>query len=284
MMPTPFEYTRPGSLAEAFDELGRDGSVALAGGHSLVPMLKMRLVRPSLLVDVRAVLPRGIRDGVEIVIGAATTWRELFEAGAVREVPTAVRDCAAAIGDVQVRNHGTLGGSLAHADPASDFGAVALAVDARLRLVSATGERAVVASDFFAGPFATVLGKGELIAEIALPAELARCGSAYVAIEDPASGYALAGAAACVNLGGAGVERCRIGLTGVAETPLRLRSVEAEVTETGMAAARAATAEALDSIDALDDVHADPAYRRQLAAVVVERALRCAVERAHALT
>jgi aerobic carbon-monoxide dehydrogenase medium subunit len=262
MIPAPLDYFRPDSLDEALEALRAEDSLPLAGGHSLVPMLKLRLARPSLLVDVRGVLPRGItRDAAGATIGAAATWRELADADL-----ELVSECASSIGDLQVRNHGTVGGSLAHADPSSDFAAVAVATDARLRLVSGSGEREVAATDFFAGPFTTAREHGELISEIVLGAE----GGAYVAIEDPASGYPLAGAAVCVADG-----RCDIGLTGVAGAPLRLAGVEA-VSD----AVASATAEALVGVDVLDDVRADAAHRRRLAAVVAARALERALERA----
>ncbi|HEY1369143.1 MAG TPA: FAD binding domain-containing protein [Gaiellaceae bacterium] len=255
MIPAELEYVRPTTLDDALAALAAEGAVPIAGGHSLVPMLKTRLARPSLVVDVRDVLPRGISgDRSSVTIGAATTWRDL---SAAREVPELVRECASGIGDLQVRNHGTAAGSLAHADPASDFAAVALATDASLRLLSASGERVVAAADFFVGPFTTVLAQGELIVEIVLPAEYA--GSAYVAVEDPASGYALAGAAVCVYGGG----RSAIGLTGATAVPVRLDAVTS-----------------VDELDVLADARTDAGYRRRLAAVVIERALARATERA----
>jgi carbon-monoxide dehydrogenase medium subunit len=258
MIPAPLDYLRPTTLDEALEALRADDALPLAGGHSLVPMLKLRLSRPSLLVDVRGVLPRGVDS---TAIGAATTWREL--AAAPSEL---VRECAAEVGDLQVRNHGTVGGSLAHADPSSDFAAVAVAADARLRLVSASGEREVAAAQFFTGPFGTVREHGELIAEIIVP----EVPGAYEAVEDPASGYPLAGAAVCLADG-----RSRIGLTGVAGSPVLLEDVEADP-----AAASAATVDVLADADLLEDLRADADYRRRLAAVVVSRAMTRALERA----
>jgi carbon-monoxide dehydrogenase medium subunit len=269
VIPATLEYVRPGSLEEALAELAEPDAKAIAGGHSLVPMLKLRLARPSRLVDLGNLGFRGAAvAGGALRIGALTTYDDLLSLGPETPVPEALLDCAAAVGDVQIRNAGTLGGGLAHGDPASDLAAGVIATSATLVICSPSGTREVAAEEFFLGPFTTVLEQQELLTELVVPLPASAEGSAYVAFEDPASGYPLAGAAVRVRPGG-----FVVGLTGLAAHPLRARSVEEAIAAGGDLDA------ALDSVPVLAD-DGDVEYRRRLAAVAVERALAAARARA----
>jgi aerobic carbon-monoxide dehydrogenase medium subunit len=264
VIPAEVEYVRPGSVDEALAALAEPEAKALAGGQSLVSVLKLRLVRPRLLVDIGGLALRGVDelDGA-LHIGALTVWRDLEDAPVLRRPAlAALADCAAGVGDLQVRNRGTVGGNLAHADPASDLPAVLLALDASIVLRSARGERAVPAKDFLLGPFLTALSPDELLTEIVVPAPPPGSGSAYESVEHPASGFALAGAAALVRADG---ERS-VAVTGISGQAVRLEP--AADPEAALAAA-----------DVFGDHFASEEYRRQLAAVVARRALARAEER-----
>jgi carbon-monoxide dehydrogenase medium subunit len=257
VIPSTVDYVRPGSIEDALAELGAEDAKAIAGGHSLVPMMKLRLARPSRLVDLSALPLRGTTvEGDTIRIGALTTYDELLSRSDL-PLPDTLRECAAAVGDVQVRNAGTIGGAIAHGDPASDFAAGVLATEATLVLQSLSGTREIAADAFFLGPFTTALEQQELLIELKIPVPERGEGSAYVSFADPASGYPLAGAAVRVRADG----RQTIGLTGVAGRPLRIDGVA--------------------DVAALDfSLHDDPDHRRQLAVVAVERAIDLARQRA----
>jgi carbon-monoxide dehydrogenase medium subunit len=228
-------------------------------------VLKLRLVRPSVLVDIGRLDLRGLHVGDdELRIGALTRWAQLVATPELeRPALRGLAECAAGIGDLQVKNRGTIGGSLAHADPASDMPAVLLALGARLVLRSSGGERSVPATGFFLGPFLTALEPQELLTEIVVPLPAAGSGSAYEAFEHPASGFALAGAAAHV---GADDSRT-IAVTGIGTQPFLLEPAS----DPGAALAEA---------DVFGDDYAPAEYRRHLAQVVVERALERAQSRA----
>lgn len=258
MIPASVDYVRASSIDEALAALATPDAKLLAGGQSLLPAMKLRIARPALLVDISALELSRIeeRDG-QLEIGAAATWGELERAELLRRPAyRAIAECAAGIGDLQVRNLGTIGGSLAHADPAADMSAVLLALGATLRVRSAAGERELAVGDLFVGPFMTTLEAGELITEIAVPVPAAGSGSAYVAVEHPASGFALAGAAAFVS-----PDAERIALTGVGATPFVL---EGE----------------LAGAEMYGDRFAPEEYRRALARTVISRALDAARARA----
>jgi aerobic carbon-monoxide dehydrogenase medium subunit len=260
VIPAEIEYLRPGSVDEALAALADPEARAIAGGHSLLPMMKLRLARPTLLVDLAGLDLGGIGgDASQLVIGALTTYDELVRLDG--EVPAALREAAASVGDAQVRNAGTIGGAVAHGDPASDVAAALLALDAVLRLRSVDGSREVPVREFFLGPFETALAEQELIEAIVIPRQVDGEGSAYVSIEDQASGYPLAGAAARVRGG-----ELSVGLTGVGGRPLLL----ADDSSTGDAI------QELELAVADDDVE----YRRNLITVVVRRAIDTARSRA----
>jgi aerobic carbon-monoxide dehydrogenase medium subunit len=263
VIPAPTRYARASDLVHALELLGDPEAKALAGGQSLIPVMKLRIARPSLVVDISRLDLRGVeeRDGA-LHIGPLTTWAELAVSHAVeRPALAAIAECARGIGDVQVRNLGTVGGSLVHCDPASDMPAVLLAVGARLRLRSHAGEKTVPVSEFLLGPFLTALGPQELVTDVVVPLPAAGSGSAYVSVEHPASGFALAGAAAVVSPDGE-----TVALTGVGATPFLLPAGDIGA--------------AIRDADIFGDRFASEEYRRELATVLAARALDAARGRA----
>ncbi len=195
MIPASTQFVRASDLDHALGLLTEHGATAIAGGQSLVPAMKLRVARPSLVVDISRLALRGVteRDGA-VHIGALTTWNELLESSSLdRPALAAIWECARTIGDLQVRNLGTIGGGTVHAHPASDMPAVLIALGAAVLVRSAVGEREVAVDAFLVGPFVTALGPGELLTEIVVPLPPPGSGSAYASVEHPASGYALVG-------------------------------------------------------------------------------------------
>ena len=287
MIPTAFDYVRRASLDEALALLasGGDGTKVICGGQSLLPLLKLRLAHVDRLVDVsRLGELKGVREGEAggLVIGAATTYRDLLDSEVAGARFPILHEVTQDIGDVQVRNRGTVGGSLAHADPASDMPAVALALNAQLVLRSSQGHRTVSADGFFVGTFATTATPTELLVELHLPALPSGAGTAYRQLPQLASGYSLVGVAAVVACGGGKVTHARVGITGVGEVAYRATAVEAALigTDGGPEAIAAATAHAADGQVVNSDMHADGAYRTAMAAVITRRALEAAIARA----
>jgi carbon-monoxide dehydrogenase medium subunit len=284
MIPTSFDYVRAGSLKDALNALAAGGGTkVIAGGHSLLPIMKFRLTQPTRLVDIsRLDELKGIAEkGRGARIGAGTTYRELLESDLLRERFPLVIEATETIGDLQVRNRGTVGGSLAHADPASDMPAVMIAVDATFNLRSKRGKRSVQAREFFQGPFATGLADDELLTEIILPPLPSGAGSVYLSQDHPASGYAIVAVAAVVARKRKTVSHAVAALTGVGEVAFLCRSVESLVGSQGEpeAIARVA-ADATAGIEVNGDTFAPAEYRRHLAEVMTRRALATAVERA----
>lgn len=284
MIPTAFDYVRAGSLREALGLLAAgDGTKVIAGGHSLLPMMKFRLAQPGRLVDIGHLEElKGIaeyRKGARI--GGGSTYRELLDSPVLRERFPLVAECCAVIGDVQVRNRGTIGGALAHADPASDLPAVMLVLDAQFTLRSKRGKRVVPARDFFQGPFATALAEDELLVDIVLPGMPNGAGTAYVSQMSPASGYAIAGAAALVARTRKTISTARVATTGLGDVSRLVASAETLIGTKGEPAAlRAAAAAALEGVEIQGDVHAPADYRRHLGSVIVQQALETALGRA----
>jgi aerobic carbon-monoxide dehydrogenase medium subunit len=285
MIPAAFAYARPNSVDEAIELLAKgDGSTKIiAGGHSILPLMKLRLARPDTLVDIGRLSDlRGIRDVGDkvLAIGALTTYDELLRDK--RIVHGLLRDALPHIGDVQVRNRGTVGGSIAHADPASDMPALLLALDAEVVARSTNGERTIPIRDFFKGPFTTALGPDEILIEIRIMAGHPDYGSAYHSVEQPASGYSLAGAAVVVGRrdGGRGpLDDVRIALAGVSgDGPYRATAAEQAFLASRDPADGAA--HAVDGVQVASDIHADAEFRGALAKVQVRRALEAAIERA----
>jgi len=284
VIPAEFAYRRAASVEDAIALLADPDAKVIAGGHSLIPMMKLRLARPGLLVDIAGLPLGGIADGAaEIVIGALTTHADIARASSLAAgALAAVAECSAAVGDAQVRNAGTIGGSVAHGDPAADAPAALLALDARIRVLGAAGRREVPAAEFFKGPFWTALGEQELVAAVVYPKPSGQAASAYVSVEDPASGYPLAGAAALVVVDGGRVVSARIGVTGVAGTPFRATVAEAAAVAGGGAGAAVSSASRDDIAGqaVFGDSRFDEEYRRHIAAIVIGRAVERAVARA----
>jgi aerobic carbon-monoxide dehydrogenase medium subunit len=279
VIPARVDYLRPTSIGEALEALADGDAKVLAGGHSLVPMMKLRLARPMLLVDIGRLELRGISEsGGVLTIGALTTYDQLLRTDGIG-LPDALRESAAAVGDVQVRNMGTVGGSVAHGDPASDVTASLIALGASLRLRSAAGVRECPADEFFVGLFTTVLRQQEILVEIDLPLLGPGEGSAYRSVDDAASGYPLAGAAARVRLDDGRVAECAVGLTGAEATPRRLREVEQALLEVGSGPVEPCVGAALAKLE-LTRGEGDSEYRRQLTVVAVTRAFQTARARA----
>ena len=259
MIPAPTRYARATDLDHALELLGEPDAKAIAGGQSLIPVMKLRIARPAVVVDISRLELRGIEelDG-ELHIGPLTTWDDLT--GVSHTGLEAIAECAQGIGDVQVRNLGTIGGSVVHADPASDMPAALLALGARLEVRSPGSSREVPVGELLLGPFTTSLEPQELVTDVVVPLPGPGSGSAYVSVEHPASGFALAGAAALVTS-----ERETVAVTGVGATPFVLPAGDP----------RSAIAEA----EIFGDPFASEEYRRELAIVVAERALEHARER-----
>jgi aerobic carbon-monoxide dehydrogenase medium subunit len=284
MIPTSFDYLRAESVKDALKVLSAgDGSKVIAGGHSLLPIMKFRLAQPPRLVDIsRLEELKGVTEkGRGARIGAGTTYRELLESKLLGERFPIIAEATETIGDLQVRNRGTIGGSLVHADPVSDMPAVMLAVDATFNLRSKRGRRAVKARDFFQGAFTTALAEDELLTEIILPPLPTGAGTAYVSHDHPASGYAIVAVAAVVARKRKAVTHAVVALTGVGEIAYLLRSADSLVGSDGESDAVATVArEATSGVEVNGDIHAPAEYRRHLASVITRRALKTALERA----
>ena len=282
MIPAAFAYDRPATLDEALGLLSKNGgSKVLAGGQSLLPLLKIRLASAERLIDIgRLDELKGVRhlDGGGVEVGALTTYRELMAETRLDWARKAIEGIA----DVQVRNRGTIGGSIAHADPASDIPALAMALDYSAVLRSARGERVVPLDEFFKGPFETAMEPDELLVSIRRGRLPEGVGGAYANLEQPASGYSLVGVAAVVGRSGGSVSHARVAITGVGEAPYRARAVESALMgSAGDAAAIAAAARhATDGVTVNSDIHADREYRTAMAEVYCRRALEAAIARA----
>ncbi|HET6946397.1 MAG TPA: xanthine dehydrogenase family protein subunit M [bacterium] len=288
MIPAEFEYHAPSSVSEAVRLLTTlPDAKLLAGGHSLLPLMKLRLVTPPHLIDLGGI--DGLRDitdaGSVLSIGALTTHWAIESSPEVRAKASVLAEAAGSIGDVQVRNFGTIGGSLAHADPAADYPAAALALECEIVAEGPKGRRTIRADEFFKGVFTTALHPDEILVELRVPVPPARTGGAYLSFPHPASGFAVVGVAALVTLDPKGACRtARIGITGVAPVPYRARTTEsllAGKTLTDDLIASAAQ-QAADGVEVNGDLFASVAYRRHLAEVYTKRAIRSALEQVQA--
>ena len=283
MIAQNFEYSAPSSLKEALGLIADGSAKVLAGGMSLIPLMKLRLAGPDQVVDIGRIKDLNyIREsGGMLQIGATTTHDQIESSALLRSKCPLLAEAAGHIGDVQVRNMGTIGGSTAHADPAADYPASLQALDAKLKLVSAKGERTVSAADFFVDTFTTALEPGEIIAEIIVPVEDSGTGTSYHKVVQPASGFAIVGIATRVKKAGGKVAMARVGVTGLANKSYRAVSVEKAVEGTGGAPADIQKASALvaQGVDANSDLYASPDYRAHLARVYTARALAAALSR-----
>ena len=286
MIPSNFDYYAPTSLQDALDLLYQHGEEAkvMAGGHSLVPMMKLRLARPSLLIGIgRAPGLAGIeRVNDEVRIGATTTHAHIEHAQALKHLLPIMSEAAFEIGDPLVRHRGTLGGSLAHADPAGDWPAIALTLDAQLKLVDTQGERLVAANDFFLDLFTTDLKATEILAEVRFPLREGTVGMAYQKFKNPASGYAVVGVATVLQMDEEKQCRdCRVSITGASSLVFRATRTEQMLREQPLTSTllMQAAERAAEGHDMLADTFASSAYRTHLVKVMTQRALRIAAVR-----
>lgn len=278
MIPHNFEYSAPTTLNEALGLLANENAKALAGGMSLIPMMKLRFAAPEQIVDLGR-LPdfNTIREQAgEIHIGAMTTHYEIESSALLRSQCPLLAEVAHHIGDTQVRNMGTIGGSTAHADPAADYPAALFALEAKLKLVKAGSERTVTVDEFFVDTFTTALEPGELIQEIIVPLEQSGAGTSYQKAQHPASGFAIVGVAARVHKSGSKINWARVGVTGLSNKGFRATSVETAVT---FGSPEDAAAKVADGVDANSDLYASADYRAHLSRVYTARAVREALSR-----
>jgi carbon-monoxide dehydrogenase medium subunit len=282
MIPQQFEYSAPKTLDEALGLLA-EGAKPLAGGMSLIPMMKLRLAAPEQLVDIGKLKElRYIREeGGTLRLGAATIHYEVESSGLVRSKCPLLAETAAAIGDVQVRNMGTIGGSVAHADPSADYPAALQALEAKLVLKGAKSERTVAAADFFLDAFTTALEPGEIVREVIVPVESSGAGTSYQKMVQPASGFAIVGVAARVERTAGKIRSVRIGVTGLSNHSYRATAAEKALEGKAGSAGEIQNAAALvtEGADANSDLHATAEYRRHLAVVYTARALVAALAR-----
>jgi carbon-monoxide dehydrogenase medium subunit len=281
MIPAQFDYVAPASVEEALTALAEGGEDAkvLAGGQSLLPVLRMRLNAPSLVVDLSRIESlRGVRDdGDAIVVGAMTTHSDVYHDPLVREHVTLLCEAIEQLADPQVRHRGTFGGALAHADPAGDLGAPALALGATFTVVGQSGSRTVAADDFFEDLFTTAVQEGELLTEVRIP-KYTGWGGHYEKFVRVAHQWPIVAVAAAVKVDGRTITEARVGLTNMGSTPLRARSVEQALAGQPASdeAVRAAAAGAAEGTSPPSDLNGDADYRRHLATVLTRRAVLAA--------
>ncbi len=281
MIPSKFDYVKPTSVADAVAALeqGGDDAKILGGGQSLIPVLRLRLAAPSLLIDLGGIAElRGIReDGDRIAIGAMTVYHDIVRDDLVEQHVRLLAQATETVADNQVRHRGTLGGALAHADPAGDLGAVAVALDAELVIAGASGTRTVTASDFFVDYFTTAIGEGEILTEVRFP-KYTGWGSHYEKFNRTAQSWSMCAVAAAIKVDGGSISEARVGLTNMGTTPIRARGVEqALVGQPATAdAVRAAAEHAAEGTAAPSDADAAADYREHLAKVLTGRAVLAA--------
>lgn len=282
MIPQQFEYSAPKTLDEALGLLA-EGARPLAGGMSLIPMMKLRLSNPEHLVDLGRIKDLSyIREqGGELHIGATTTHHEIESSPLVRGKCPLLAETASHIGDIQVRNMGTIGGSTAHADPAADYPAALQALEARIVLKGAKSERTVSAEDFFVDTFTTALEPGEIVREVIVPIDGDGTGTNYQKVIQPASGFAIVGIAVRLRKDGGKITMARIGVTGLSNRAFRAASAEKLLEgKTGASAdVQAAAAMIAQGVEANSDLHASADYRKHLATVYAVKALTAALSR-----
>ena len=286
MFPANFDYVAPRSIDEALQLLKHHGEDAklLAGGHSLLPAMKLRLASPRTLIDLGNVSGlSGVRlEGDNLVIGALTVHADVGSSDLVDKYFPGLVDAASVIGDVQVRNRGTIGGSVAHADPAADFPVILTALDASFVLQSIGGNRTLRVDDFFTDYFTTAMAPGEILTEILVPLPSAHSGTAYHKLAHPASGYVVVSAGVMVTRQPSGLcASARIAIGGLGSGPIRAVASEAELhgkllNPPNIAAAVGKVAEAADPDD---DIYASAEYKRHMATVLARRAIEAAVQR-----
>lgn len=278
MYPASFEYHTASSVQDALAMLAQYGDDAkiLAGGHSLIPVMKLRFAAPSHLIDIaRIPALSAITDGGSAVhVGATARHADVVSSPVIKAKAPLLAEVASHIGDPLIRNMGTIGGSLAHADPAADLPAAMLALGATLVVTGASGSRQIAADDFFTDVFTTAMHPGELLTEIRVPTQGAGSGGAYEKNPDPASGYAIVGIAVQLQVSGGSITSARVGMTGLGPKAMRLSAVESALTGKPATAATidAAAAHAADGLVFVDDSRGSAAYKSNLARVFAKRA------------
>jgi aerobic carbon-monoxide dehydrogenase medium subunit len=275
MIPANFDYESPRTLSEAMDLLAsRPEAKILAGGHSLLPAMKLRLAQPALLVDIGRIggLSYIRESGDRIAIGAMTAHAEIAASKDLLRSSPLLALTATQIGDTQVRNRGTIGGSLAQAHPAADYPAAVLALDAEIVAHSRAGERVIPATKFFTGMFSTELHSDEIITEIRVPATTGD-GIAYKKFHHPASGYAVVGVAARLKTSGAKIDSAAVGVTGVSDIAYRAAALEKALRGKPVSAITDAAAHAAEGVEVIGDYYASAEYRAHLVTVIARRAL-----------
>jgi carbon-monoxide dehydrogenase medium subunit len=276
VIPAAFDYVAPTSVDEALAALAEAGEDAkvLAGGQSLLPILRMRLNAPETVVDLgRVEALRGITDGGDhLAIGAMTPYSDLVESDLVREHASLLAEAVETVADPQIRHRGTIGGALVHADPAGDVGAPVLALDATMVVIGSSGERTVPAGEFFVDLFETAVGEGELLTQIRIPKHTG-WGSAYEKFVRVSHQWSIVAVAATVKADGGTISEARIGLTNMGSTPLRATAVEQALVGRSADQVADACAAAADGTNPPSDLNGDADYRRHLATVLTRRAV-----------
>ena len=291
MVAATFDYHDPSSLGEALSLLNdnQDDAKVLAGGHSLIPMMKLRLAEPGVLIDLGKIdgLSYIREDGGGLAIGAMTSYYDIMTSEAVQANAPVLGEAAGMVADPQVRNMGTIGGSLAHSDPAADLPAVMIALGAELvagsrGMMGRVNTRSVSADDFFVDLFTTALEPNEILTEIRIPAQAANSGAAYAKMANKASHFAIVGVAASVTVSGGTCTSASVGVTGAGASASRATAAEAALQGSSLddAAIAGAASAAASGIDFNEDVHASAEYREHLTKVFAMRAIRDAAERA----
>ncbi len=282
MYPAQFDYHTPGTIREALDLLGRhkDDAKLLAGGHSLLPAMKLRLAQPKHLVDLRKISGlSGIKEeGGMLVIGAMATHHAVESSPIVKSKCPMLGQVAGQIGDPMVRNLGTIGGSLAHADPAADYPAAIIALGAEMVAEGPKGKRTIKADDFFKGLLTTALAEDEILTEVRVPATGAKVGSAYMKFPHPASRFAVVGVAAVLTVDAGKVAKASVGITGAGTKAVRAKGVEAAISGKAADAAsiQAAAERAPEGVDVQADLQGSEDYKKHLLKVFAKRAMEAA--------
>jgi carbon-monoxide dehydrogenase medium subunit len=283
MIPQSFDYAAPANLKDALAQIAGGGK-PFAGGMSLIPMMKLRLATPERLVDIGRIpeLSYIREDGGKLRIGATTTHYEIESSKLVRSRCPLLAETASRIGDVQVRNMGTIGGSAAHADPAADYPGALMALEAEFRVASARTERVIGVEEFFVDTFTTALGGDEIVLEVIVPAEAPSTGTSYQKVLQPASGFAIVGVAARARKSAGKVAFARIGITGLGSKAFRARNVEKLLEGTAGASGdiNKAASVVADGVEPSSDIHASAEYRKHLARIYTARAIGAAISAA----
>ena len=279
MIPESFDYQRAGSVREALTLLKQHGENAkvLAGGHSLIPTMKLRLANPETLIDIGGISElKYINDkGDYLAIGAGTTHLMVETSSLVQQKAPALSQAAGQIGDVQVRNRGTIGGVLAHSDPQADYPGVVLALNATIVAEGSGGERTIEAVDYFTGLWETALGENEILTEVRIPVDSANANSCYLKFPQPASRYPYVGCAVAMDKSGGNCSEVRVGFSGVAESAFRDSGVEDAIRGQALKdeTIAAASAKAAEGRTVLSDYFVSEEYRRAMAQVYAKRVL-----------